>query len=324
MTHSTSALKGLALALLGFAIFSAHDALVKVLSDYSIFQTIFFAMLFGYVPFSLAMVTSERPLSLRPVNTALVLLRSVLTVSSLCFAFLGFSLLPMVETYVLLFCAPLIISILAVIFLGETIAFTRWFAVALGLAGVIIVLRPTPDTIEVGHLCGLAAAFSSAGAAIISRKIGHMENTATLIVFPLLTNILITGSLLYFVYKPMPLEDLFLMFLIGAMGLAGQVLILHAYRSSPAALVAPTQYSQIIWAIILGSVFFDETIDSFVIIGSLITVSSGLLILWRETQTSTIKPNLSTRNNRMVTAALLKTRETDMKHPKSQKNKEKI
>lgn len=315
-SSNNSAIKGLLLALLGFAVFSVHDALVKVLSDYSIFQIIFFAMLFGYVPFSLARITSQRPQSLRPVNLTLVIVRSVLTVAGLSFAFLSFSMLPMVETYVLLFCTPLIITVLAIIFLGEIVAITRWFAIILGLIGVIIVLRPTLDTIEIGHLYGFCAAMCSAGAAIISRKIGNMENAATLIIFPLIANILFTGSMLYFVYKPMPLNDMALMFLIGTLGLAGQYFVLSAYRSAPAAFVAPMQYSQIIWAIIIGSLFFQESIDAFVILGSCITVGSGLLILWRETRaSSSTKPNLNTRNSRMVMAALMKTKGAD-KNPK--------
>ena len=311
--HSnSSAVKGLLFALLGFAFFSVHDALVKVLSDYSIFQIIFFAMLFGYVPFSLARITSDRPQALRPVNITLVLVRSVLTVGGLSFAFLSFSMLPMVETYVLLFCTPLIITVLAIIFLGEIIALARWFAIIMGLIGVIIVLRPTVDTVEIGHLYGLCAALCGSGAAIISRKIGNMENAATLIIFPLIANILFTGSMLYFVYKPMPLNDMALMFLIGTLGLAGQYLVLSAYRSAPAAFVAPMQYSQIIWAIIFGLLFFGESIDRFVIIGSCVTVASGLLILWRETRSSSsIKPNLNTRNTRMVMAALMKSKGSD-------------
>ena len=310
-SSNSSAIKGFLFALSGFAIFSMHDALVKVLSDYSIFQIIFFAMLFGYVPFSLARITSERPQSLKPKNLTLVLLRSIFTVGGLCFAFLSFSMLPMVETYVLLFCTPLIISVLAIVFLGETIALVRWFAIGLGLLGVIIVLRPTMESIELGHLFGICSAVCGSGVAIISRKIGQLENAATLIIFPLIANIIVTGSMLFFVYKPMPLNDLALMFLIGTFALTGQLLILLAYRSAPAGLIAPTQYSQIIWAIILGSLFFGESIDVFVILGSVITVASGVLILWRETHASSTKPNLNTRNSRMVMAALLKTKETD-------------
>ena len=310
-SSNSSAIKGFLFALSGFAIFSMHDALVKVLSDYSIFQIIFFAMLFGYVPFSLARITSERPQSLKPKNLTLVLLRSIFTVGGLSFAFLSFSMLPMVETYVLLFCTPLIISVLAIIFLGETIALVRWFAIGLGLLGVIIVLRPTMESIELGHVFGICSAVCGSGVAIISRKIGHLENAATLIIFPLIANIIVTGSMLFFVYKPMPLNDLALMFLIGTFALTGQLLILLAYRSAPAGLIAPTQYSQIIWAIILGSLFFGENIDVFVILGSVITVASGVLILWRESHASSTKPNLNTRNSRMVMAALLKTKETD-------------
>ena len=310
-SSNSSAIKGFLFALSGFAIFSMHDALVKVLSDYSIFQIIFFAMLFGYVPFSLARITSERPQSLKPKNLTLVLLRSIFTVGGLCFAFLSFSMLPMVETYVLLFCTPLIISVLAIVFLGETIALVRWFAIGLGLLGVIIVLRPTMESIELGHLFGICSAVCGSGVAIISRKIGQLENAATLIIFPLIANIIVTGSMLFFVYKPMPLNDLALMFLIGTFALTGQLLILLAYRSAPAGLIAPTQYSQIIWAIILGSLFFGESIDVFVILGSVITVASGVLILWRESHASSTKPNLNTRNSRMVMAALLKTKETD-------------
>lgn len=321
--NDNSAVKGLLFALLGFAVFSVHDSLVKVLSDYSIFQIIFFAMLFGYVPFSLARITSSRPQTLKPINLSLVLIRSVLTVGGLSFAFLSFSMLPMVETYVLLFCTPLIITILAIIFLGETIAITRWLAIFLGLIGVLIVLRPTLDTVEIGHLYGFCAALCSAGAAVISRKIGNVENSATLIIFPLITNILFTGSMLYFVYKPMPLNDLVLMFLIGTLGLIGQFLILRAYRSAPAALVAPTQYSQIIWAIIIGSVFFGESIDRYVIIGSSVVVASGLLILWRETlNTSSVKPNINTRNSRMVMAALLRAKKSDKVDKNQQKYKD--
>jgi len=113
----------------------------------------------------------------------------------------------------------------------------------------------------------------------------------------------------------MPLNDLALMFLIGTFGLTGQLLVLFAYRSAPAGLIAPTQYSQIIWAIILGSLFFGEKIDIYVLLGSAITVASGLLILWRESLASSTKPNLNTRNTRMVIAALMKTKETEKKKP---------
>lgn len=296
-------MKGILLALGGFAVFSMHDVVLKLLADYSVFQIVFFAMLFGYVPFSISRLLDRREITLRPVHPALVLLRSVLVTTSLCCAVMAFSLLPMVQVYVLIFMTPLIISVLAIPVLGEKIHLFRWLTILLGLIGIVIVLRPSAETLELGHLFALIAAFASAGAAIIARKIGHVEKAATLMLAPMIMNILVSGSLLYFVYQPMPLADLALMFLVGVMALAGHTLLLAAYCHAPASLVAPMQYSQLIWALIYGFAFFNEQIDRYTVLGSLVTILSGLLMVWRETQVSSVKPILRTRNMRMVSAA---------------------
>jgi S-adenosylmethionine uptake transporter len=303
-----SVLLGLAFALFGFAIYSTHDAVVKTLNDYSVFQIVFFAMLFSYVPFSIARIFENKPLSMSPANPMLLMIRAFLHVGSLCLGFYAFSTLPMVEAYVLLFCTPLIISVLAVFFLGEEIALFRWVAIALGLVGVVVVLRPSIESIQIGHLSALAAAFCGAGTAVISRKIAATENMATMILIPLLATIAVSGSALYFVYKPMPLGDLALMFLVGALGLVGQFSVLTGFKMAPAAFVGPMQYSQIVWAILFGYVFFNESIDQWVVVGSVITIISGVAIVLRERAVSKTRPNLNTRNARMVGAPMMKSK----------------
>lgn len=310
--HKHSIFKGPLFALAGYAVFSSHDAILKLLgADYSIFQIIFFAMLFGYVPFSLARVLEPNPGLIKANNLKLVMSRSLLMVGSLFSAFLAFSMLPLVEVYVLIFTAPLLISVMAIYFLNEKVHIYRWAFICLGLVGIIIVLRPTVDSLNIGHFLGLLAAFCSAGAAILSRKVGGTENAATLILYPLMTSLFVTGCILPFVYKEMPLQDLGLMFLIGVLAQIGQLLILFAYRIASAAFIAPMQYSQIVWAILFGTLFFNETVDRWVIIGACITVLSGVLILWREGKISKIQPNLRTRNTRMVSAASAPSRESD-------------
>jgi len=302
---------GLACALFGFAAYSTHDAVVKSLQDYHVFQIVFFAMLFSYVPFSIARIVENKPQSMSPANPILLIIRAFLHVGALCFAFYAFSSLPMVQAYVILFCTPLIISVLAIWVLGEQIALARWIAIAMGLVGVIVVLRPSLDTIELGHIAALASAFCSGSNAVISRKIGSSENMATMILFPLLATILVSGSALYFVYQPMPLMDLALMFLVGALGLLGQYSVLSGFRMAPAAYIAPMQYSQIVWAILFGYVFFNESIDLWVIVGSLITVLSGVAIIWRERSVSKVQANIKTRNARMVGAPMMKQVESE-------------
>ena len=308
-SSSSSVGLGLAFALFGFAVYSTHDAVVKYLKDYHVFQIVFFAMLFSYVPFSIARIFAAKPLSMSPANPGLLLTRAFLHVAALCLAFWAFSTLPMVEAYVLLFCTPLIISVLAIWFLGEQIALLRWLAIALGLVGVIVVLRPSVETIQAGHFAALASAFCGASSAVISRKIGASENMATMILFPLLATILVSGGALYFVYQPMPLTHLSLMFLVGALGLLGQYCVLTGFRHAPAAYVGPMQYSQIVWAIVYGYVFFGESIDRWVVIGSAITVFSGIAIIWRERSVSNVQANIKTRNARMVGAPMMKASE---------------
>jgi len=309
--HTASPTRGLLFALFGFGVFSWHDAIVKLLTDYSVFQIIFFAMLFGAVPFSLALATSRSTYSLWPRNPALVLVRSITTVLGLCLAFYAFTILPMVEVYVLLFTAPALISLLAIPFLGERIAAFRWFAIFLGLAGVVVVLRPEIETFTIGHLAGVGSALCIAIGSIISRLIGSKEHAGTLIIYPLLCNISVCGVAMSFSYVPMPLHDLALMFLIGTMALIAQFTMLSAYRAAPAAYVAPMQYSQLLWAVLIGAVMFDEYPDRFTILGALIIVVSGLLIVWRESQVSLNKPLLHTRNVRAVMAPLVRSNESD-------------
>ena len=315
-----SNLQGFIWSLIGYATYSSHDALVKGLREYSIFQIIFFAMLFGLLPFSIARMKDAQPVSLVPNNPVLVIARALLSVGSLIFAFSAFVLLPMVQVYVLIFLTPLIVTILAIPILGEKVHIIRWTAIFIGLFGIVIVLRPTPDTLSIGHLFGILAACCGACAAIIARKISHSESYATMIMYPLLATILVSGTVMLFVYQPMALPDLLRMFAIGSLGLVGQSSLLRAYHHAPAATIAPMQYSQLIWANIFGILFFSESADRWVVIGSVITVLSGTIIIWRETRVSGTQPNLRTRNMRSVMAAPVDPAESDPFNNRSETN----
>ena len=298
-------------SLVGYAAYSSHDALVKVLHEYSIFQIIFFAMLFGLVPFSIIRMQDPTPISMKPVKPGWVIARSILGVGSLMCAFTAFTMLPMVHVYVLIFLTPLIVTILAIPMLGEKVHLIRWIAIIIGLLGIVIVLRPSADALKLGHFFGIAAAFCGAGTVIIARKISSVEHRSTMIIFPLLATIIVSGVMMLFAYKPMPLSDLLLMFALGSLGLIGQSSLLRAFHLAPAATIAPMQYSQLIWANVFGITFFGESADTWVIVGSLITVASGIIIIWRETKVSGVQPNLRTRNTRGVVAAPVNTVESE-------------
>jgi len=296
--NNQSVLRAMGFALLGFALFSTHDALVKSVQDIPVFQIVFFVVLASFVPFTLSIGLSKQKRSLRPNLPLLVSLRCFFTAGSLFSVFYAFGNLPLPEVYSLLFSAPILITLLAIPLLGERVKFVRGMAIVLGLLGVVVVLRPGSSEFSAGHAAALFAAFSLACVSIVTRKIGSREHSMTLILYPMLTNILLSGVAMAFVYVPMPFDALLACCAAGCLGVMGHSCVIQAYRTAEAQFVAPMQYSQMIWAILFGAVLFNETVDRMVLAGSAIIVLSGLMFIWRELVASVKQPVLRTRNMR--------------------------
>ena len=188
---------GAGLATLAFTAFAIHDVLIKTLGvDYSVFQIIFFATLFSFVPVSALMLTDKKLDSFRPNNITLVSLRAVLQVTGFNCAFYSFTALELVEAYSLLFVTPLLITLLAFIFLGEVIKARRIIALVVGFSGVMIILRPGFVVFELGHLTAIVASLCAAAGSIIVRKIGRSERSISVILVPMFTTLIIVGLFL--------------------------------------------------------------------------------------------------------------------------------
>lgn len=298
-------LRGALLALVAMGIFATHDVVVKTLGEtYSAFQIVFFAALFSFPVVAVILLNDSRDGNLRPRHPYWTALRTLCTVITGVSAFYAFSTLPLAQVYAILFASPLLITILAIPILGEKVRFRRWAAVIVGLAGVLVVLRPGQADLGYGHLAALTAAVSGATASIVVRKIGQDERSVVLLLFPMVGNFLAMGAALPFVYLPMPLGDLALAVVIALLGMTGSFLVIQAYRAGEAVVVAPMQYSQILWAIAYGYLLFDETLDRPTLIGASIVIGSGLYIVFREGRStaSVNRPVLETRGrNETVT-----------------------
>ena len=291
---------GMGIALLAFAVFSLHDALIKSIQTLPVFQVAFFVVLFSFVPFSVMLALDKRERSLRPRNANLVALRCLFATGSLLCGFYAFTHLQLSEAYALIFSAPILITLLAIPILGEKVRLIRWIAIIIGMTGVIIVLRPGNADLNLGHLAGVTAALCIACTSIVTRKIGASEHSTTLVLFPMLTNVLICGIATMFVYQPMTGITLLKLSAIGMLSVAGQMLMINAYRSTEAQFIAPMQYSQMLWALLYSAFVFNESIDKYVLMGAAIIVLSGLLFIWREFSASIVQPVLRTRNLRMA------------------------
>jgi len=297
-THSSSNVRGALTALAGFAVFSAHDAVIKVLgASYSPVQIVFFSVLLGFPLVTLLLIRDASGASLRPRHPYWTGLRTVAVVGTGFSAFYAFSVLPLAQVYAILFATPLLITILSIPILGETVRLRRWLAVIVGLLGVMIVLRPGQTELSLGHLAALAAAVGGSVASIVVRKIGSDERSEVLLLYPMIANVVVMGAALPFIYVPLPIEHMGGLALVAGMALVGTLCLISAYKNGEAVIVAPMQYSQIIWATLLGLLFFDETPDRFTVLGAAVIIGSGLYILFRESGgTSEHTPVLDTKS----------------------------
>lgn len=280
---SKSNVQGAVYALAGFALFSTHDVVVKVLgASYSTFQIIFFSVLLSFPLVMLMLMRDTTEGTLIPRRPGWTALRTVSVVITAICIFYAFSALPLAQVYAIIFTMPLLITVLSIPILGERVGPHRWAAVGVGLLGVFVVLRPGSAPMGFGHLAALTGAVFGALASIIVRKIGRDERNAVLLLYPMMANFLIMAGAMPFVYAPMEVTDLGLTGVMAVLAFVAGLCIIQAYKLGDAAIVAPMQYSQMIWAAIFGGLLFGESPDGVTWLGAGIVIASGLYIVLRE------------------------------------------
>ena len=290
---------GALLSLAAFGIYATHDVFIKFLgSSYSPFQLIFFSGLLGFPLVTLAMMRDRTDGNLIPKHPVWTAIRTTTAVLNAVTGFYAFSVLPLAQCYAIFFAMPILITLMAIPLLGEKVGLHRGIAIVVGLLGVVVVLRPGQADLGLGHVSALTAALLGAATSVIVRKVGNSERAVVLMLYPMMANFVVMGLALPFVYVPVPPQHFAMMAGIAALGLLGGVLIIAAYRRAPAIIVAPMQYSQIIWAIVFGHFLFGEDIDLYTALGTGIIIASGVYIVLREDKPSVSKnrPVLETRS----------------------------
>lgn len=291
--------RGALIALLAFAIYATHDIAIKILgATYSPIQIVFFSVLLSFPLATVMLMRDSTAGTLIPRHPWWMALRTVAAVATGVSAFYAFSVLPLAQVYAILFAAPLMITVLAIPVLGEKVRLRRWAAVLVGLFGVLVVLRPGSTDLTLGHVAALVAALGGSIASIVVRKIGADERPVVMLLYPMMTNFVVMAALLPLVYVPMPIEHLGLLGVVAVFAWIASRMIITAYQTGEAAIIAPMQYSQIIWATAYGAFFFGESIDMTTAVGAGIIIVSGMYIVLRESRAGASEntPVLRTRS----------------------------
>ncbi len=300
---TSPALSGALFAMLAATCFSINDGLIKALSDgYPLHQLVFIRAVVGMVVLlALVIPLTEGYRAIGTKRPFLHLARGLFIVFANLTFFLGIAAMPLAEAVAIFFINPLLIALASILFLGESVGPRRWGAIAFGLVGVLIMLRPGTEAFQVAALLPILAAVGYTGLHIMTRKIGTSDSLMTMslsvqIVF-LFISLAIGLALgdgrfatfdhpsLQFLFRawawPEPF-DFAIMIASGLLVAGGGVSITQAYRSSEAALIAPFEYVALPLSVLWGLLFFAEWPDGVAFFGITLILGSGLVLIWRE------------------------------------------
>ena len=304
MFRSASAL-GAACALGATMGFTVNDTAVKFLSGgYALHQVVLTRALIALAVTTLVLMPFLGGWAqMRTRRPELHLARGGLLVLANMTFFLSLSVMPLADATAIFFVSPLLIAVFSVVFLGEHVGPRRWAAIAVGLAGVVIMIRPGTDAFAPVALLPVLAAAGYAGMHTMTRRMGVTESAVTMAFYIQLTFIGASvrvglglghgrfdpgdGGALSFLTRAWiwPHSADWGVFLLAGLGSSiGGILIAQAYRLCESALVAPLEYAAMPLAIILGVVVFGDWPDALAWVGMSLIIGAGLYMIWRESR----------------------------------------
>ena len=275
--------------LMSILLFSLMDASVKWLgSYYPTTQIMFFRCAVALAPVIVIIYLRGGPGVLRTQQKQLHLLRSLLGIGAMGFAFYAFSLMPLASAISILHTAPLFMTALSVLLLREKVGARRWSAIACGFIGMLLVVRPGADMLASGSLYMLLAAFLIGCTTIIIRHLGRIDDPVCITFYFTVTGLLtsLVGIAIQG-WQPPPLTDLILLCLVGLFGGLAQYLMTVSYRYLAIGILAPLKYLTIVFGGFIAYLVWGELPDLQSIAGIGIIVASGLYTLHREIKLGT-------------------------------------
>ncbi|MCB5174997.1 DMT family transporter [Microvirga lenta] len=278
-----SQLRGTLLMVGSTVFFSVSDVITKELA--SSLPPVEIAWL-RYATFALlvipALLMNGGGTILRSQRPGLQVLRGLGMVGSSLLFTAGLPFLPVADATAIYFISPILIMALSVLFLGEDVGWRRWSAAAVGLLGVVIVIRPGTSAFEAAAFLPLLGATSWAASAVVTRKMSGRDHPLTTLAYSAFVGLVVLSIALPFTWVAPSWEQVAFGLCIGILSTAGHWLVILAYRHANASVIAPFSYVQLLWASALGYLVFSTLPDMWTALGASIIAASGLYTAYRE------------------------------------------
>jgi len=281
--------QGVTAMFIAVAAFSFMDALLKLFAAHYPPLQVSALRALASLPFViLPLLVQGRLAELKVRRVGLHLLRGLLGVVMLASFVYALAAAPLASVYSIYMAAPLLIAALAAWWLGERADLGRWLAIIVGLIGVLVILQPRPGGLALA--AGIAASISAlcyALAVITARVLTRSENSPSMVFSFLLIVSVIAGGLALPDWVPIRAGDWLLIAATGGLGAIGQHYITEAFRHAPAAVVAPIEYTALLWGVGIDWVFWQVLPDGVILSGAGIIIAAGAYVAWREKITAT-------------------------------------
>lgn len=292
-------LRGIAFKVASVIAFIMMSALLKASQGVPVGELAFFRSFFGLIPVVVWLAyRGQLREGMRTQRLGGHLGRGMLGTVSMMAGFFALTQLPLPEATTLTYAMPLLIVVFSAIFLREVVRLYRWTAVAVGLAGVLIIAWPGLTLFSSGvssqAAIGVAAALTGASlgavAQLLVRQLVQTERSATIVFYFLASSsVLVLLTVPFGWVMPTPLQALFLVG-AGICGGIGQILLTESYRHADMSVVAPFEYTSLVFSIFIGYFAFGDVPTWQMLVGGVIVIGSGLSIIWRERQLGKTRP----------------------------------
>jgi len=280
--HKQNPVLGVFWMLLTGILFVAVTAVVKYVGDgLPAAEAAFLRYLLGLV-FLIPMLPAVRAATLTPRIYKVFAFRGVVHSLGVTLWFYAMTRISIAEVTSMNYLNPVYVTIAAAIFLGEKLAFRRILAIIAALIGAMIILRPGFRELNSGHIAMLFAAVLFAGS-YLSAKITADEVSPSVVVFMLSVTVTIgLAPMAWAVWVPPTWEQIGWMFVLAILATAGHYTMTLAFACAPLTVTQPVYFLQLVWAVLLGWLAFNEPVDIYVVAGGLLIVAAVSFMTWRE------------------------------------------
>ena len=277
-------LAGVLFIMAAVALLSVMDAAMKVLVDggIAVLQILALRSWLVVPPMTIWALKKGGVAALKTGRVKLHLMRVVLGTGAPFFFFTSLKTLPLADATTIFFGSTFIMTALSVAVLNERVGPHRWAAVVVGFMGVLVAMQPTSASIDVGVFYAFGSSISYALFALITRKLGTSEGALKQVLYFHVWLGTVGALALPFIYRPYELDEVVLIAVTGGLVVAGHLCLTRAFSIAQVGLLAPFEYSALVWAATLGFLIWGDVPGPALLFGAGIIVLSGLYLMYRE------------------------------------------